>query len=206
MSRRVEDLSGKIYNRWTVIKFSHLNAGSHWLCQCQCGTVKTVRRNGLISGTSQSCGCFNTEMSRKKNTLKNGEASFNKLYTTYRLAAKEHNRVFELTKKELRKLTLANCHYCGSLPSNIKKKNSVLGQDYVYNGIDRKDNDIGYTVDNSITCCKFCNQAKHTHTYEEFMAWIDRIKHNVIVVDVCNHEWQSCTGVGRRCNKCGKGV
>lgn len=95
MSRRIEDLSGRIYNRWTVIQFSHLDSGSHWLCRCQCGIIKTVRRYGLISGTSQSCGCFNAEMSREKNTLKNGEASFNKLYTTYRLAAKEHSRLFE---------------------------------------------------------------------------------------------------------------
>ena len=32
MSRPVKDLTGHKYNRWTVVAFSHLNSGSHWLC------------------------------------------------------------------------------------------------------------------------------------------------------------------------------
>ena len=204
MSRPVKDLTGHKYNRWTVVAFSHLNSGSHWLCQCDCGTVKTVRRQGLISGTSKSCGCFNIEASRAKNTLSNGEASFNKLYSAYRSGAKDGGRAFNISKKDFKSLTSSNCHYCDSSPSSVKKKNSIAGQDYIYNGVDRKDNNLGYLTSNCVTCCWFCNQAKHTSSYEEFMMWIGRIKYNAIV-GACVHEWRGATGEGYICNKCNKG-
>lgn len=176
MNKRTEDLTGHIYNRWTVIKFSHLDSGSHWVCKCTCGVIKTVRRQGLIGGKSQSCGCFNREMSSVKNTLSNGEASFNKLYNAYMSGAKRKNRVFNLSKEDFRLLVTANCHYCAVPPLSVKKKNSPLGQDFIYNGIDRKNNNLGYTIDNCVSCCKFCNQAKHEYSYNEFIDWINKLR------------------------------
>lgn len=38
-----------------------------------------------------------------------------------------------------------------------------------------KDNSKGYTLENVVTCCKFCNYAKHTSTYEDFIKWLDRL-------------------------------
>lgn len=49
-------------------------------------------------------------------------------------------------------------------------------------GIDRLNNDKGYTVENIVSCCSICNKAKSNLTMEEFLAWIERIKiHNVCV-------------------------
>ena len=61
----------------------------------------------------------------------------------------------------------APCSYCGRLcdPSI----------DY-YNGIDRIDNNIGYTIDNSVSCCKYCNFAKNDFLLDEFLLWIKRTK------------------------------
>ena len=36
------------------------------------------------------------------------------------------------------------------------------------NGVDRVDNTKGYSVDNSVPCCKFCNTAKHTMSEGDF--------------------------------------
>lgn len=39
------------------------------------------------------------------------------------------------------------------------------------NGIDRVDSSKGYTVENSVACCKYCNTAKNTMTESEFYTW-----------------------------------
>lgn len=44
-----------------------------------------------------------------------------------------------------------------------------------YNGVDRKDNSIGYTIDNCVTACKLCNYAKKAMSYDNFIDWLDRI-------------------------------
>lgn len=36
-----------------------------WLCECECGTLKTVRGNSLRAGTTQSCGCSHKEKGKK---------------------------------------------------------------------------------------------------------------------------------------------
>jgi hypothetical protein len=43
------------------------------------------------------------------------------------------------------------------------------------NGIDRADNALGYTVENSVSCCKICNIAKRDLTIEEFIFWGKRL-------------------------------
>ncbi len=52
--------------------------------------------------------------------------------------------------------------------------------DFVYNGIDRLDNALGYTLDNCVPCCKRCNQAKNNMGLKEFRAWLVRAyKHTI---------------------------
>jgi hypothetical protein len=46
---------------------------------------------------------------------------------------------------------------------------------YTHNGIDRRDNAKGYTIDNCLPCCENCNYIKRDIPYEDFMAWLDRI-------------------------------
>lgn len=59
------DLTGKRFGRWTVIKRAEnsSNNRSQWVCICDCGNVKTVKRCDLSNGRSKSCGCL-----RKDNT------------------------------------------------------------------------------------------------------------------------------------------
>jgi hypothetical protein len=43
------------------------------------------------------------------------------------------------------------------------------------NGVDRVDSGRGYTVDNCVPCCKFCNLMKRNYTPEFFLAHTSKI-------------------------------
>ena len=53
------NMVGKKFNKLTVLSFHHYDKkrNSYWLCKCECGNEKIVRRNHLITGGVSSCGC-----------------------------------------------------------------------------------------------------------------------------------------------------
>ena len=60
------DLTGQIFNRWTVIEedLSHPGQGARWICQCSCPahTIRSVKGQSLRNGHSKSCGCLQKEI------------------------------------------------------------------------------------------------------------------------------------------------
>lgn len=63
MGKQLRDLTGQIFERWTVIRFDRFigkkpNRKAYWLCECECGTRKSVWMGSLTTGLSKSCGCF----------------------------------------------------------------------------------------------------------------------------------------------------
>ena len=69
MSKKITDIAGQKFERWTVLKFDKI-VGSHsyWICKCDCGNIKSVRKNCLIRGETKSCGCLNREITKKRLT------------------------------------------------------------------------------------------------------------------------------------------
>lgn len=43
------------------------NKGSRWICQCRCGTIKSIRVQTLMNGQSQSCGCYRRSKAAQQN-------------------------------------------------------------------------------------------------------------------------------------------
>jgi len=66
---RLEDMTGKIFGRWTVLSH-HIDKirprQTLWKCVCQCGKEKVVHAESLKKGISKSCGCLRSEMWRKR--------------------------------------------------------------------------------------------------------------------------------------------
>ena len=65
---KLNDLSGKKFNRWTVIERigtyyapSREGTAPTYLCRCDCGTEKIVIGRNIKNGTSKSCGCLRRE-------------------------------------------------------------------------------------------------------------------------------------------------
>lgn len=83
-------------------------------------------------------------------------------WINYQRAAREKGREYSLTKEDAQSIMLRPCHYCG-----------YEGSPYV--GMDRKNNLIGYTIDNVAACCSGCNYAKRAMSYEEFWTYLHRV-------------------------------
>lgn len=103
-----------------------------------------------------------------------GESLRNRLYDSYKRNAKNKNNIFNLTKEEVFELFKQNCYYCGIIPSKKIIKKGSYGY-FIYNGIDRLDNHKGYTKQNSVSCCSFCNYTKNKTDFKEFIIWVRKV-------------------------------
>ena len=81
-------------------------------------------------------------------------------YRIYKRESKKRNLEYNLTLEQFSLFFDQPCFYCG------ETDNKKLG-------IDRVDNNIGYNVENCVTCCQICNFTKHNLNYEK---WINYIK------------------------------
>ena len=162
------DETGNRYGRWLVLERAEnaKQGKTRWLCRCDCGNEGMVMASDLRSGRSQSCGCLNREMI----TLPEGEAAFNKLIGSMKSNARDRGYEWALTKEQVRILTKQDCRYCGVEPRQVARGSGMNG-DYIYNGLDRVDNDRGYEVGNVVPCCGVCNSAKRARTLDQFRVW-----------------------------------
>ncbi len=178
--RNTTNLSGHRFGLWLVTdkheqRLKDKNRNDYfWLCKCECGNESWVNTSKLISGLSLSCGCGSKKLISQKSKKKDGEAAFNMVYYQYKAVAKKYARCFELTKEQFLILSQKPCHYCGALPSNIRI-NRYNNGDFVYNGIDRVDSKKGYTINNCVPCCFWCNTMKSKYSVDEFLSHLRKI-------------------------------
>jgi len=164
---KIIQMTNNKYGSLTVLKVAGVGKnGAKWECKCDCGDTVNVKSRSLLYGKIKSCGCL-----RK---IKKGEANFNKLYSGYKKSAQARNFVFSLHKEDFRKIISKNCFYCGVEPLQILNRKFSNGE-YLFNGIDRKNNLLGYTKENCLPCCFICNRAKGNMAYKDFILWIKRI-------------------------------
>ena len=62
------DLTNQKFGRLTVLYKDNnrkSNCGSYWICQCDCGKIKSIKSSSLRRGEIQSCGCLRNERSKQ---------------------------------------------------------------------------------------------------------------------------------------------
>jgi len=172
---RITDLANRRFGKLLVVQRvsrpEEIKQGTYWLCKCDCGNKKIIWSWSLISGITNSCGCL-----RKKN-IGLYQSAINRLFRSYKRVAEKRGLYFNISRDYFIKLTSSNCYYCRCIPSQICKSENDTG-DYIYNGIDRINNKIGYEENNCVPCCGQCNRSKTNYTIEEFYDWIDRVVEN----------------------------
>lgn len=162
------DFTGEKFGILTVLGYLGTLDGKKcmWEVKCDCGNLKQVQTGVLKK--SLSCGCIGYNKKPK------GEAAFNNIVSMYKKSARDRNLEFSLTNEQFKKLIDNNCALCGVNPSNEHKIVGGNGS-YIYSGIDRVDNNIGYIMGNCVTLCKQCNFAKRNLKVDDFYEWINRL-------------------------------
>ena len=161
MQGKHTDISGRSFGFWKVNKSVKRPAGSqnqkdYYDVTCVCGARAIRRGSALLTGHSKSCGC-------KKSRLRPYEALFN----LFVRKAKERTLEVTISYNDFVKFcAVKECHYCAT---------PVLFEVYGARGcrynLDRKDNSIGYSLNNLVVCCQDCNFGKgNRYTYEEW--WV----------------------------------
>ncbi|HWY34177.1 MAG TPA: hypothetical protein VNX68_05990 [Nitrosopumilaceae archaeon] len=170
------DLIGQKFGKLTAIKYEGIrNTRSTYLCECECGGTKIVRASQLKSGAVKSCGCLRSGYLKDGiRNLGKGVAIRNLIIGTYKGNAEKNNREFTLTIERCETLFSGNCFYCAEPPSRIRT-NIRTKDSFTYNGIDRVDNNLGYTNENSVSCCTDCNLRKRSESKEDFLKWVKKI-------------------------------
>ena len=146
---------------------------SYWECKCDCGKITKVTGYCLTSGNTKSCGCYHKIRTRQLFSLSPKELGLNRIFGDYRKWARNKKNLFLLTKEQTRNLIESDCYYCGNPPSNDIGLHREIR--FIYQGIDRKDNTIGYTPDNVVPCCIVCNKMKKVLSHDDFLLHIHRI-------------------------------
>jgi hypothetical protein len=81
--------------------------------------------------------------------------------SSYKVRAKQKDLPFEISEEQYTGFLSSACYYCHRMTGA--------------NGIDRKDNTLGYTIDNCVACCSDCNYMKKNSSVECFVAHCFRI-------------------------------
>ena len=74
-----------------------------------------------------------------------------------------------------------SCFYCGAEPFQVARNSRSARSCFLYNGIDRVDNSIGYIDTNTVTSCGVCNNAKAVMSLDDFYLWIAAVYRTAIL-------------------------
>lgn len=144
------DLTGQKFYRLTVLHESKKRGSRgqiYWDCRCDCGNLTSTRTERLRKGHCKSCGCLQKQKARiigKAQRLPNQEKPKRDLFCNYRRSARARRIKFNLSFSDFKILTKQNCYYCGEQPKQIIYHPRHPEDMYIYNGIDRINNNLGY--------------------------------------------------------------
>lgn len=145
-----QDLTGRRYGRWTVVRF-HGTGPSYndrWWCRCDCGTEKSVGASNLRSGDSRSCGCRKREVTIRRST-KHGDAKAGSEARLYRIWQHMRRRCTTLTNQDYPRYGGRGISICAEWDEYESFRAWARANGYTSNlSLDRVDNDGPYSPEN----------------------------------------------------------
>lgn len=193
---RLPTAIGETHGRLTVIGFCErklASASTRVVCKCTCGSISEKTLSRIRNGDVVSCGCYLKEMRGKFGLKTEGEAPLNMFEGDYRKSARARGISWNLTKEQFRKIILEDCFWCGKKPSKWNPYIDAKGKpkdkakmeftwerSWVYiNGVDRADNEKGYSPENAVPCCTECNRSKMDRTAKSFFEHCQRVAYHI---------------------------
>jgi len=188
------DITNKQYEHFTVLKLGPAKrypCGAmvrKWICLCECGNTFQAIYAVINRGTVWSCGCLNFTKPHGNAKREPREVSWRALVNAYKQRARRDDLIWDIKRNEAISLFQSSCTYCGCPPGNqfnvyqtkkgrfrTKNIDRCSRAAIMFNGIDRIDSKKGYMLNNTVACCKICNYAKGSMSYNAFMKWINKL-------------------------------
>lgn len=163
---------GQKHTRNTVLNKKHDSGKTFYFVQCDCGDTRWVRSD-ILKKNKWGCKKCALQYGRKKF---GEEHSINGAWKSLRNNARNRNIEISISKNEFIKIAKMNCFYCGEEPKEkIYYDQPSWSKPAKLNGIDRVNNNQGYTIDNVVACCYICNRGKMNLSLQEFKNWIIKL-------------------------------
>ena len=157
----LKDITNQKFGRLTVLGYDHTEGKGHtyWRCKCDCGKEKIIRKDGLISGTVVSCGCYNKEQISALTTKDLTGQQFGELTVIKRAGSNQHNVALWLckcscgTEKIIPSATLIKgvSKSCGCIKSQGERKIKQI----------LLDNNIPFITEKTFPTCLFVDSQRH---------------------------------------------
>lgn len=171
----------KKFGRLTIIKYEGVGSNQKHMfkVKCDCGNIKIKRWNNLRDGGSTlSCGCYKAEKIKERMGVDIKQLCSSSIKNGCKSICKKRNFQFDLDIDFVKNMIFKNCFYCNGKPSNIYKSKNINIRTVKYNGLDRKDNKIGYIKSNVAPCCMECNYMKKDKNFNNFIEKCKKIAGN----------------------------
>jgi hypothetical protein len=170
----IEDLTGRVFGRLTVLRRGENNKSGNprWLCECSCSARTQILAPGssLRAGTSQSCGCLAREngkalMLGNKRAFKHGHGSY----------AVGLSPVYQSWKHMMERCTNPNhvawLHYGGTNPPVLVCERWLVFENFLADMGERPTNtSLGRFGDVGNYSCGHCEQC-HANGWELNCEW-----------------------------------
>ena len=155
----------------------------HYICQCECGKIKSIDGTSLRRKMTMSCGCLELELKKNRNQNNHShwkgyeEISGNFLYNIKRGACKrklEYNLsnkyIWDLFIRQNRKCNLSGLEL--TFDSRIRRRKDITAS------LDRIDSSKGYIEGNVQWIHKDINMMKNNHNEKYFIGLCHKISHH----------------------------
>ena len=122
--------------------------------QCDCGTIKTVRKSSMKPGQTVSCGCYN------RANKKTGRDARSPMWSRAKYRAKQKGLEFNITKEDI------------IIPDTCP----LLGTPMESPSLDRIDSSKGYIKGNVWVISNRANTLKNDATLSELKLLVERLE------------------------------
>lgn len=173
---------GDTVGEFVVVRGEMVGKNKTWICRCRCGAEKRFWKVSAIS-RQKTCGCGIDEAGL---TAKQRRSMLSRMQG-YKSGAKSRGFDWELTYRDFVEVATGHCFYCNlepktwdcvtNAPSIKKDSPNIKPEDYEikFNGVDRLNSDLGYTLGNVVPCCVNCNRSKSDMSFDNFRDHVERM-------------------------------
>lgn len=164
--KKIRDLSNKKFGKLNVLYIDNEKKERvRWICQCDCGTIKSIISKHLVSGSTISCGCLLNYKGKNHHSFKGFEKIPGKYFTQIKRNALSRNLEFNITINQMWDLFLKQNKKCSltGLDIDISTESKSMTA-----SLDRIDSLKGYNIENVQWVHKHVNKMKMDFCEERF--------------------------------------